>query len=116
MAGGRGAGLGAGLSLRAGGEAETSAKANDSIAAKLPIAGLIILLRLVAQFNSMRRPIIILLTIPLGMIGVTVGLLFATVLTLGGFALGSSPGPRKRSGSRGGRRGSGSRRPGSRRA
>jgi len=34
-------------------------------------------LLLVGQFNSIRRPIIILLTIPLGMIGVTVGLLVA---------------------------------------
>ncbi|MGD2063802.1 MAG: efflux RND transporter permease subunit, partial [Nitrospirota bacterium] len=70
-------GWGLGYRYELGGEAETSAKANASIAAKLPIAGLIILLLLVGQFNSIRRPIIILLTIPLGMIGVTVGLLVA---------------------------------------
>ncbi len=60
-----------------GGEAETSGKASASIAEKLPIAGVIIALLLVGQFNSLRRPAIILLTIPLGMIGVIYGLLFA---------------------------------------
>ncbi len=57
-----------------GGEAETSGKGNKSIGAKLPIAGLIILLLLVAQFNSIRKPLIILFTIPLGLIGVVIGL------------------------------------------
>lgn len=66
-----------GYSWEYGGEAETSGEANDAIAAKLPIAGLIIVLLLVAQFNSVRRPLIILLTIPLSLIGVTVGLLVA---------------------------------------
>ena len=41
----------------------------------MPIAGLIIVLLLVAQFNSFRRSLIILSTIPLGLIGVVVGLL-----------------------------------------
>ena len=58
-----------------GGEAETSGKAQKSIQDKLPVAGLIILLLLVSQFNSVRRPVIILLTIPLGLIGVVFGLL-----------------------------------------
>ncbi len=40
----------------------------------MPVAGLIILLLLVTQFNSIRRPAIILLTIPLGLIGVVIGL------------------------------------------
>ncbi|MFP4477285.1 MAG: efflux RND transporter permease subunit [Desulfatibacillaceae bacterium] len=57
-----------------GGEAETSGEANRSILVKLPIAGFIILLLLVAQFNSLRRPLIILATIPLGIVGVTLGL------------------------------------------
>ena len=57
-----------------GGEAETSGKGNASIGAKLPIAGLMILFLLVAQFNSLRKPLIILLTIPLGLIGVVIGL------------------------------------------
>ena len=58
-----------------GGEIETSGKANKSIAVNLPLTALLILLLLVGQFNSLRRPLIILLTIPLGMIGVTFGLL-----------------------------------------
>ncbi|MYD87728.1 MAG: efflux RND transporter permease subunit, partial [Acidobacteria bacterium] len=60
-----------------GGEEETSGRANQSIAEQLPVAGLIILLLLVLQFNSVRRTAIILLTIPLGLIGVVAGLLLA---------------------------------------
>jgi multidrug efflux pump subunit AcrB len=66
-----------GYKYEMGGELETSGKANDSINVNLPLTGLIILLLLVGQFNSLRRPLIILLTIPLGMIGVTIGLLVA---------------------------------------
>ncbi|MDP2560665.1 efflux RND transporter permease subunit [Psychrobium sp. 1_MG-2023] len=64
-----------GYSFELGGEFESSGKANQSIADKLPIAGFIIILLLVAQFNSMRKSLIILLTIPLGVIGVVAGLL-----------------------------------------
>ena len=60
-----------------GGEFETSGKGNRSIVEKLPIGGLIIVLLLVGQFNSIRRPLIILLTIPLSLIGVIAGLLIA---------------------------------------
>ncbi|MFQ5349752.1 MAG: efflux RND transporter permease subunit [Thermoanaerobaculia bacterium] len=63
-----------GYSWELGGEEEESAKANASIMEQLPIAGLIIVLLLVTQFNSLRRPAIILITIPLGVIGVAVGL------------------------------------------
>ncbi len=58
-----------------GGETEEADKGNASIAAKLPIAAMIILLLLVGQFNSLRKPAIILITIPLGIIGVVIGLL-----------------------------------------
>ena len=58
-----------------GGELEQSGKGNQSISQKLPIAGLIIVLLLVGQFNSVRRALIVLLTIPLGLIGVIAGLL-----------------------------------------
>jgi multidrug efflux pump subunit AcrB len=60
-----------------GGEIENSEKANASIAAKLPIAFIIIILLLVIQFNSVRLPIIVLSTIPLGLIGVVFGLVVA---------------------------------------
>jgi multidrug efflux pump subunit AcrB len=68
---------GLGYRWELGGEAEISGKANQSIAEKLPIAAFIIVLLLVIQFNSIRRPVIILLTIPLGVIGVVIGLLVA---------------------------------------
>lgn len=58
-----------------GGEFEESEDARSAIAAQLPIAALIIALLLVMQFNSIRRAGIILLTVPLGLIGVTLGLL-----------------------------------------
>ena len=50
---------------------------NRSISEKVPVAAFIILILLVGQFNSLRRPLIILMTIPLGLIGVVVGLLVA---------------------------------------
>ncbi|MEL7060927.1 MAG: efflux RND transporter permease subunit [Acidobacteriota bacterium] len=64
-----------GYSYEIGGEDEASREANESIGVKLPISGLLIVLLLVAQFNSFRRPAIILLTIPLGLIGVVIGLI-----------------------------------------
>jgi len=64
-----------GYSWELGGEDEASAEANASIGAQLPVAFMLIVLLLVAQFNSIRKPLIILLTIPLGLIGVVIGLL-----------------------------------------
>ncbi len=58
-----------------GGEDEEAVKSQASISEQLPIAFLIIILLLIGQFNSIRRTLIVLLTIPLGMIGVTFGLL-----------------------------------------
>jgi multidrug efflux pump subunit AcrB len=65
----------AGYTYEVGGDFEESAEANQSLADKLPVAGFIILLLLVSQFNSIRRTAIILMTIPLGLIGVAIGLL-----------------------------------------
>ena len=67
----------AGYGYEVGGVAETSGDANAAIAEKLPLAGMIILLLLVAQFNSLRKPAMILMTIPLGLVGVAYGLLAA---------------------------------------
>ncbi len=64
-----------GYSYEIGGTFESSAAANSSIADKMPLAGLLILLLLVGQFNSLRKSLIIILTIPLGLIGVVIGLL-----------------------------------------
>jgi multidrug efflux pump subunit AcrB len=71
-----------GYKYEQGGELESSGEANASIGAKVPVAFLIIVLLLVAQFDSFRRPAIILLTIPLGFIGVVLGL-FLTQKPLG---------------------------------
>ena len=57
-----------------GGEFEASGKANSSIVVNLPIAFMAILLLMVAQFNSVKKPFIILTAIPLGIIGVSFGL------------------------------------------
>lgn len=58
-----------------GGEMKEAEKGNKSINDKMPIAMFIITLLLVFQFNSIRRPLIILLTIPLAVVGVGLGLL-----------------------------------------
>ncbi len=63
-----------GYRFELGGEMESSEESQQSIMAKLPIAFAIIVLLLVGQFNSLRRPFIILMTIPLALIGVSVGL------------------------------------------
>ena len=58
-----------------GGDAEGSSSAMGAVIDKMPISLFVIVLLLVAQFNSIRKPIIILATIPLGLIGVIPGLL-----------------------------------------
>jgi multidrug efflux pump subunit AcrB len=58
-----------------GGEAEDSARANAGLATKLPIFFGMMVLVVVFLFNSIRQPLIIWLTVPLSIIGVTAGLL-----------------------------------------
>lgn len=58
-----------------GGEKEKSEESSGSIIDQVPLAALLILLLLVTQFNSFRHAMIILATIPMGVIGVTIGLL-----------------------------------------
>jgi len=64
-----------GYSYELGGDAEGSSKAMGAVAAKIPLSIFAIILLLIAQFNSIRKPFIILTTIPLGMIGVVTGLM-----------------------------------------
>lgn len=84
--------LPAGHHWEIGGEIEDQADANGNLFAALPAClGLIVVL-LVWQFNSFRRPAIILLTIPLVLIGATAGLLamnasFGFMVMLGFFSL-----------------------------
>jgi len=58
-----------------GGESEASAEALGAVASKLPIAGFLILLLLMLQFNSIKKTFIVLASIPLGITGVILGLL-----------------------------------------
>jgi multidrug efflux pump subunit AcrB len=64
-----------GYKLTYGGQFEESTTASASIQAGLPLAFGLILLLLVLQFNSMRRMLIIILTIPPMMFGITFGLI-----------------------------------------
>ena len=66
---------GIGYRYELGGEVEGSGDANASIAAKLPIAGMVILMLLVWQFNSLRKPAIVSATILFALVGVAIGLL-----------------------------------------
>lgn len=66
---------GSSYSYTEGGESEESDASNAAIGAALPFALIMIVLLLVLQFNSARRTAIVLLTIPLGLVGVVVGLL-----------------------------------------
>ena len=64
-----------GYTYELGGESESSSDAMGAVGDKLPIAGFIILLLLVGQFNSFRKTFMVLSTIPLGLTGVIFGLL-----------------------------------------
>jgi multidrug efflux pump subunit AcrB len=64
-----------GYKYELGGESESSADAMGAVADNLPLAGFIIIFLLVLQFNSFRKTSIVLLSIPLGIIGVILGLL-----------------------------------------
>jgi len=58
-----------------GGEDEESALATGNLAKVLPVFGLLMVLTVVALFSNVRRTAIIWLTVPLSLIGVTLGLL-----------------------------------------
>ncbi|EWH12175.1 acriflavin resistance protein [Catenovulum agarivorans DS-2] len=69
-----------------------SAEAQKSLAANMPIVLAVVVLLLVLQFNSFRRPLIIILTIPLSFIGAVIGLIimqapFGFMVSLGLYSL-----------------------------
>ncbi|MCJ8272938.1 MAG: efflux RND transporter permease subunit, partial [Psychrosphaera sp.] len=69
-----------------------SAEAQQALSASMPLVVGLILILLVMQFNSYRRALIIVLTIPLSMIGTVSGLLvmdapFGFMVTLGIYSL-----------------------------
>ncbi|MGV6831649.1 MAG: efflux RND transporter permease subunit [bacterium] len=65
----------AGYSYKFGGDAENTAENMGAVIKYLPLSGFIIILLLIIQFNSVRKTIMVASTIPLGIIGVVVGLL-----------------------------------------
>ncbi|MEM8601628.1 MAG: efflux RND transporter permease subunit, partial [Bacteroidota bacterium] len=75
----------AGYSYAYGGDIEESADSQNAINAKQGIALVVILLLLVLQFNALRPPAIVLLTLPFAFIGVTLGMLVS------GYAFGFMP-------------------------
>ena len=58
-----------------GGDYESSGFAQAGLKASIPVFAVLIVLMLIFLFNNLRQPLIILLTVPLAIIGVTVGLL-----------------------------------------
>ena len=81
-----------GYSIEAGGTSEDSARGQDSIKAGLPLFLFVVFTLLMLQLRSFSRSIMVLLTAPLGLIGVTLFLLvfrvpFGFVAMLGTIAL-----------------------------
>jgi multidrug efflux pump subunit AcrB len=67
--------LPAGYKLEWGGEYEDSANAQAGLAASLPVGFLLMILTSIFLFGKLRQPLIIWLTVPLAIVGITVGLL-----------------------------------------
>lgn len=81
-----------GVSLETGGAVEESAKGGASVAAGIPLFLIVVLTILMIQLQSFSRVFLVLLTAPLGLIGVTLALLafdkpFGFVAMLGTIAL-----------------------------
>jgi len=86
------AGLPLGVSLVTGGAIEESSKGGASVAAGLPLFLIAVLTILMVQLQSFSRVLLVILTAPLGLIGVTIALLlfdkpFGFVAMLGTIAL-----------------------------
>lgn len=64
-----------GYSLEWGGEHEDTIDANEALFAGVPIFAILMVLMVVLLFNSLRHTLVIWLTVPLAVIGVTAGLL-----------------------------------------
>ena len=64
-----------GYTMEWGGEYESSKEAQGGIMAKMPLVGISMVLIVVVLFNSIRKPLVIFMTVPFALTGVTVGLL-----------------------------------------
>ncbi|MEP1894210.1 MAG: efflux RND transporter permease subunit, partial [Cyclobacteriaceae bacterium] len=62
-------------SYQFGGDAKNTADNMGAVVAYLPLSGFIIVMLLIIQFNSIRKMVMVASTIPLGVIGVVIGLL-----------------------------------------
>ncbi len=69
----------AGYSYDLGGDAASSAENMGAVANYLPLSAFLIVMLLIIQFNSFRKMTMIVLTIPLGVIGMVLGLLVFNV-------------------------------------
>jgi multidrug efflux pump subunit AcrB len=69
--------LPSGYTLEWGGEYENSGDAQKALMANIPVISVLVVLIVIMLFNSIKKPLIIFLTIPLAVIGVTIGLLVA---------------------------------------
>jgi len=67
----------AGYRLEKGGEVEGSADAQQALGKNIPLAFVLILLILIWQFNSIKKTIIVIMTIPLVITGVALALIVA---------------------------------------
>ena len=81
-----------GISIETGGAVEESAKGGESVAKGAPLFLVVVLTLLILQLKSFSRTFLVLLTAPLGLIGVTIALLvfdkpFGFVAMLGTIAL-----------------------------
>jgi multidrug efflux pump subunit AcrB len=66
------------IEMEWGGEYEDSGDAQAGLASKMPVVFLLMILTVIVLFNSIRKPLIIFLTVPLALIGVTAGLLLTS--------------------------------------
>jgi len=65
-----------GYSIEWGGEFESSRDAQAALAGNFPVVGLLMAITVIALFNALRPPLIVLIVVPLAIIGVSLGLLF----------------------------------------
>ncbi|WP_350286132.1 efflux RND transporter permease subunit [uncultured Croceitalea sp.] len=70
---------GSGYNYSLGGDAESTAENMGAVASYLPLSAFIIVMLLIIQFNSFRKMVMIVCTIPLGIIGMVLGLLIFNV-------------------------------------
>jgi len=84
--------LPSGYNLEWGGEAEKSKNANQGVQKNLPVCLLFMVIILVGLFNSIKQPLIIILTLPFAVIGMSAGLIlmnqpFGFLPILGAYSL-----------------------------